>query len=109
MPNKTLFKAPPGCGLPIGNLTSQFFANVYLDPLDQFVKHRLKARYYLLMLTDFLGGESYKGLTAAGGEAILAPWLGRVYNLPLASGLRRTASCFASYGFPPPLTSFFGP
>jgi len=43
-PHKTLFKARPGCGLPIGNLTSQFFANVYLDPLDQFVKHQLKAR-----------------------------------------------------------------
>jgi hypothetical protein len=32
-PHKTLFKAQPGCGLPIGNLTSQFFANVYLDLL----------------------------------------------------------------------------
>lgn len=31
----------------IGNLTSQFFANVYLNPLDQFVKHRLKAHYSL--------------------------------------------------------------
>jgi len=51
---KTLFKAPLGCGLPIGNLTSQFFANVYLDPLDQFVKHRLKARYYLRYCDDLL-------------------------------------------------------
>jgi RNA-directed DNA polymerase len=44
---KTLFKAALGCGLPIGNLTSQCFATVYLDPLDQFVTHRLKARDYL--------------------------------------------------------------
>ncbi|TEU10313.1 MAG: reverse transcriptase [Anaerolineales bacterium] len=44
--HKTLFKAAPHCGLPIGNLTSQFFANVYLDALDQFVKHQLKVRYY---------------------------------------------------------------
>ena len=53
-PHKTLFKAKPGCGLPIGNLTSQFFANVYLDPLDQFVKHRLKARYYLRYCDDLV-------------------------------------------------------
>jgi len=53
-PHKTLFKAAPGCGLPIGNLTSQFFANVYLDALDQFVKHRLKARYYLRYCDDLV-------------------------------------------------------
>jgi hypothetical protein len=53
-PHKTLFKAPPGCGLPIGNLTSQFFANVYLDPLDQFIKHRLKARYDLRSCDDLV-------------------------------------------------------
>jgi len=50
--HKTLFKASPDCGLPIGNLTSQFFANVYLDALDQFVKHQLKARYYLRYCDD---------------------------------------------------------
>ena len=53
-PHKTLFKTQPGCGLPIGNLTSQFFANVYLDPLDQFVKHQLKARYYLRYCDDLV-------------------------------------------------------
>lgn len=31
-------------GLPIGNLTSQFFANVYLNPLDHFVKHELRVK-----------------------------------------------------------------
>ncbi|MEA2083533.1 MAG: reverse transcriptase domain-containing protein [Thermodesulfobacteriota bacterium] len=41
-PHKTLFHVPEGKGLPIGNLNSQFFANVYLNTLDQFVKHRLK-------------------------------------------------------------------
>ncbi len=53
-PHKTLFKAQPDCGLPIGNLTSQFFANVYLDALDQFVKHGLKARYYLRYCDDIV-------------------------------------------------------
>jgi RNA-directed DNA polymerase len=41
-------------GLPIGNLTSQFLANVYLNPLDHFVKHELRVRGYLRYLDDFL-------------------------------------------------------
>ncbi len=52
--HKTLFKADPDCGLPIGNLTSQFFANVYLDALDQFIKHQLQVRYYLRYCDDFI-------------------------------------------------------
>ena len=52
--HKTPLKAMPGCGLPIGNLTSQFFANVYLDALDQFVKHHLKARFYLRYCDDLV-------------------------------------------------------
>ena len=36
------------------NLTSQFFANIYLDELDQFVKHELKARYYIRYVDDFV-------------------------------------------------------
>ncbi len=53
--------APPDCGLPIGNLTSQFFANVYLDLLDQFVKHRLKARYYVRYCDDVVLLSTDKG------------------------------------------------
>ncbi|MBI2109660.1 group II intron reverse transcriptase domain-containing protein, partial [Candidatus Woesearchaeota archaeon] len=41
-------------GMPLGNLTSQFFANVYLNELDQFVKHKLKAKYYLRYVDDFV-------------------------------------------------------
>ena len=44
--HKSLLHAPAGKGLPIGNLTSQFFANLYMNELDQYVKHVLKARYY---------------------------------------------------------------
>jgi len=40
-------------GLPIGNLTSQFFANLYLDPLDHFIKERLRCRRYLRYVDDF--------------------------------------------------------
>ncbi len=43
-----------GKGMPLGNLTSQFFANVYLNELDKFVKHKLKVRYYLRYVDDFI-------------------------------------------------------
>jgi len=41
-------------GLPIGNQTSQFFANVYLDPFDHFVKHQLRANGYTRYADDFV-------------------------------------------------------
>jgi retron-type reverse transcriptase len=41
-------------GMPLGNWTSQFFANVYLNELDQFVKHTLKAKYYIRYVDDFV-------------------------------------------------------
>jgi RNA-directed DNA polymerase len=41
-------------GLPIGNLTSQFWANVYLDPFDHFVKRELRCRGYLRYVDDML-------------------------------------------------------
>lgn len=53
-PHKTLFKAGKNKGLPIGNLTSQFFANVYLNELDQYVKRELKIKYYVRYVDDFV-------------------------------------------------------
>lgn len=41
-------------GMPLGNVTSQFFANVYLHNLDIFVKHVLKAKYYIRYVDDFI-------------------------------------------------------
>ena len=41
-------------GLPIGNLTSQFFANVYLNPLDHFIKHDLGVKGYVRYMDDFI-------------------------------------------------------
>ncbi|MBU4251766.1 MAG: reverse transcriptase/maturase family protein [Candidatus Omnitrophica bacterium] len=41
-------------GLPIGNLTSQFFANLYLNELDYFIKFDLRIKYYLRYMDDFL-------------------------------------------------------
>lgn len=45
-PEKSLFHARPGCGLPIGNLSSQLFSNIYLGALDDFAKRELKCRHY---------------------------------------------------------------
>jgi hypothetical protein len=52
--HKSLFNANARTGLPIGNLSSQFFANVHLDALDQFAKHQLKARRYVRYVDDFV-------------------------------------------------------
>lgn len=41
-------------GIPIGNYTSQFFANIYLNELDYFVKHNLKIKYYVRYMDDFI-------------------------------------------------------
>lgn len=44
----------PGVGLPLGNLTSQLLVNVYMNEFDQFVKHKLKAKYYIRYADDFV-------------------------------------------------------
>ena len=46
--------APCGRGIPIGNLTSQLFANIYMNELDKFMKHRLKIRPYIRFADDFV-------------------------------------------------------
>jgi len=43
-----------GVGLPLGNLTSQLFVNVYMNAFDQFIKRELKARYYIRYADDFV-------------------------------------------------------
>ena len=53
-PGDDLFAANRPRGLPIGNLTSQFWANVYLNELDQFVKRQLRCSAYLRYVDDFL-------------------------------------------------------
>lgn len=52
--HKQLKNVPQHKGLPIGNLTSQFFANVYMNELDQYVKHGLKCHHYLRYVDDFI-------------------------------------------------------
>jgi len=53
------YETAPGRGLPIGNLTSQHFANFYLAPLDRFIKEHLQRRCYVRYMDDFVvWGES---------------------------------------------------
>ncbi|QUO43471.1 RNA-dependent DNA polymerase [Brevibacillus composti] len=44
----------PGVGIPVGNLTSQLFANIYLDQLDHYVKERMRVKYYIRYMDDFV-------------------------------------------------------
>lgn len=82
-PAKSLFHQDANHGLPIGNLSSQFGANVYLDALDQHVKHTLRAKYYIRYVDDFiLLHESPQQLNAWLAEiaAFLADRLGARLN-----------------------------
>jgi RNA-directed DNA polymerase len=64
--HKSLFGKNNEQGLPIGNLTSQFWGNVYMNELDQFIKRELKCHYYLRYVDDMV-------LLATNGD-VLAEW-----------------------------------
>jgi RNA-directed DNA polymerase len=86
-PHKRLENAPPGCGLPIGNLSSQFFANVYLDRLDQFAKHTLKAGRYLRYVDDFVLVHHDRAVLD-GWRNQIEDFLGKVLKLSLKDDIR---------------------
>jgi len=52
--HKSLFSASKNKGLPIGNLSSQFFANLYLNELDHYIKRKLKCHYYIRYMDDLI-------------------------------------------------------
>lgn len=52
--NKSLFHSPHECGLPIGNLTSQVFANFYMNTFDHFIKNELNLSFYGRYVDDFV-------------------------------------------------------
>ena len=79
-PEDTLLDALRPRGLPIGNLTSQFLANVYLNPLDHFIKRELKCRGYIRYVDDML--------LFSNSKAELADWRARVIDF--LAGLRLT-------------------
>lgn len=51
--SKSLFHQPRGCGIVIGNLSSQLLSNIYMDPFDRFVKNDLGYKYYGRYVDDF--------------------------------------------------------
>lgn len=53
-PTKSLYHSSPGCGLPIGNLTSQLFSNIYLNEFDHYVKRGLRIHNYGRYVDDFI-------------------------------------------------------
>ena len=72
-----------GTGIPVGNLTSQLFANLYLDALDKYVKETLHARYYIRYMDDFVILSPDKGFlrdSLRKIEAFLASELGLLLN-----------------------------
>lgn len=50
---KSMFHTPKDCGLPIGNLTSQLFSNIYLDGFDHYIKRDLGIKHYGRYVDDF--------------------------------------------------------
>lgn len=54
------YETAPGRGVPIGNLSSQHFANFYLDPLDRFIKESLRQRAYVRYMDDFVVWGNFK-------------------------------------------------
>lgn len=80
--HKRLTDQPPHLGLPIGNLSSQFFANVLLDALDQHIKHDLRCKHYVRYVDDMvLLHESPQWLNAA--RADIEAWLPQHLDLRL--------------------------
>ena len=51
---ESFYSTKKGKGLPLGNLTSQLLVNIYMNKFDQFVKHKLKAKYYIRYADDFI-------------------------------------------------------
>lgn len=51
---KSFHSTKEGTGLPLGNLTSQLLVNIYMNEFDHFMKHRIKAKYYIRYADDFV-------------------------------------------------------
>jgi len=95
-PGDDLFSACLPRGLPIGNLTSQFLANVYLDPLDHFVKEELRERGYIRYCDDFVVfGESREYLEGVRGRIELF-----LRGLRLVAHPRKTVVVPVRHGVP---------
>ena len=79
-------------GLPIGNLTSQFWSNVYLDPLDKFVMRDLGITAYLRYVDDFALFDDDRGRLLAACERIV-DFLARRLRLRVHDGSAQVQAC----------------
>lgn len=84
--------APPGKGLPIGNLTSQWFANLYLDGADHLVKERLRVPGYVRYMDDMVLFADSKAVLWAAHDAVAA-FLADERRLSLRASATRLAPC----------------
>lgn len=85
---KSLFHSPPGCGLPIGNLTSQLFSNVYLGRLDEHMKRDMGCRHYGRYVDDaFVVSRDRQWLQSLVPE--VRRWLSESLGLELHEGKTR--------------------
>lgn len=96
--HKSLYSTGGRTGLPIGNYTSQFFANVYLDGLDQFVKRMLRCPFYLRYVDDLVL-VSPEPERLGSWEEEIAAWLGRERRLELNPRSRRLAPATSGCDF----------
>jgi RNA-directed DNA polymerase len=99
-PNDDLFAVNRPRGLPIGNLTSQFWANCYLNPFDHFVKRKLHCPAYVRYVDDFLLFSDDKKILLAWKDAMLE----RLSSLRLtlhedSAQARSTQAGFSFLGF----------
>lgn len=86
-PHKSLLRQNSAKGLPIGNYSSQFFANLYMNEFDQFIKRNLKCLYYVRYVDDFIILEKNAERLIEFGY-IIDDWLGK--NLGLSLNLKKT-------------------
>ena len=93
--DKSLFCAEDGCGLPIGNLSSQLFSNIYLGLLDDFIKRELRVKHYGRYVDDmFIVGKS-KGYV----KTLIEPIRTFLHDrLKLELSENKTRICNARYG-----------
>jgi hypothetical protein len=99
-PADDLFSINRPRGLPIGNLTSQFWGNVYLNELDQFVKRKLHVQAYLRYVDDFLLFAEDKATLWARKQAIVEFLAGMRLSLhPASSTVYPTCTGIPFLGF----------
>jgi len=95
---KSLWHTPPGKGLPIGNLTSQFGANVYMDALDQHVIRQLRPRAYGRYVDDLLAVDTDRARLVDVRAGII-DYAETHLELTVHRGKTRIANCAAGVDF----------